>query len=126
MEKYLADSDVIIDLFRGNAKVKEFLDDNVNNVLVSYVSLGEIFQGIKNKVELVKINKVLMPLEIDWGSHEIATSSIALLKRFNLKYGVGFLDCLMAATALDKNYVLVTRNAKHFKFIPKLKIQIIK
>ncbi len=30
-------------------------------------------------------------------------------------YGVGFLDCLIAATAYEKNVPIATLNDKHFK-----------
>ena len=36
-------------------------------------------------------------------------------KNFHLSYGVGFLDCLIAATAYEKNVPIATLNDKHFK-----------
>src|SRR2546429_449874 len=59
---------------------------------------------------------VIPPNEAD------AAASVDLLKGFRLSHGVGWPDCLIAATALRLGWSVVTTNLKHFSPLPNLQV----
>lgn len=120
MNKYLVDTTVLIDHLRGNKKATKFLKQN--KIIVSYVSVAELMQGSRNKKDIQMINSFVRALEVDWGLEGVNRLALDILGKYRLKYGVHFLDALIAATAILGNYILVTANIKYFKNIPNLKI----
>lgn len=46
-----------------------------------------------------------------------------LLKNYSMPHGLREFDSLIAATALAYDLTLVTRNEKHYRFIPDLRLQ---
>lgn len=120
MGKFLVDTTVLIDHLRGNKLATEVLTSE--NITISFVTLAELIQGVRNKIELKIIKELLSELETDWGTEDAAKKAVEILSAFHLKNGVGFIDSLLAATALKNNLVLVSDNIKHFHFIPKLKV----
>lgn len=122
MEKYLLDTCVFIDHFRGRESATRFLLENKMRIVVSSVVVGELIQGVKDKRELNKIIKFLTEFEEIRLDSRITKTGIGLLIKFCLVYGFRFLDALVAATVLEKDLVLVTDNVKHFEFVEGLKI----
>lgn len=124
MNKVLIDTDILIDHLRGQEKAKEYLkgieSGNVKGV-ISVITEAELAAGkstrdmlIRMKVRrLVKIlEKVVVTSEIAWKAGE--------LKR---DYNCRLMDALIAATALNLDLKLVTRNIKHYETITGLEIE---
>lgn len=119
MKKYLIDTNIFIEHFRGNKAATEFLASD-NNLIVSYITMGELLQGARNKQEIEVINKVLHTYEHNLGSSKISSLALALISKYQPKYGLQLMDALIAATALVMNATLVTLNTKDFQFIDDL------
>lgn len=118
MNKYLADTTVLIEHLRGNPKAKQFLEKY--NPSVSTVTLAELIQGSRDKKELAMTAKLYMSfseLPID---KKISHKALDLLQNFHLSHGLLFLDALIAATAIENKVILVTGNIKHFKYVEEL------
>ena len=49
-----------------------------------------------------------------WIDESISQTAFDFYKHFHLSHGVGFLDCLIAATAHSHGYRLATLNLRHF------------
>jgi len=120
MKKYLVDTCILVDHLRNNAKATEFLRQE--NLVISAVTVAELLQGARNLKEQQLIEVLTNQFEINWFSSLIGRQAIQLLGKYFLKYGLHFLDALIAATALIENLIVVTHNTKHFRFIKKLKI----
>ena len=119
MNKYLADTTVLVEMFRGNSLAKKFLE---NLPEISKVTLVELIQGCQNQEELGIVEKgcgLLPQIKIDG---VISDMAIELLRKYNLSHGLIFLDALIAATCIIREKVLVTENIKDFRFIPSLKV----
>ena len=119
MSKYLADTTVVIEMLRGNLSAKNFLE---NRPAISAVTAAELIQGVKNKQDLLIVEKTLTllpPVTIDT---TISQTALELLKHYHLSHGLLFLDALIAATAIVKKLTLVTANLKDFKYIEKLQL----
>lgn len=120
MKKYLVDTTVFIDHLRNKPWATAFL--NNEDLAISAVSIAELFQGARNKSELIMIQKLVDQFEVNWGSVQINRLAIQLIKQYFLKNNLKFLDALIAATALKSNLILATDNMKHFEFITGLKV----
>jgi predicted nucleic acid-binding protein len=57
MAEYLADTNIFIAIFKGDAKVKSLIE-NSDSAINTIVYL-ELIQGAKNKAEVTKIEKYL-------------------------------------------------------------------
>ena len=47
-----------------------------------------------------------------------------LLKQFSRSHGLRVFDSLIAAAAIEEDRTLLTRNEKHFRMIPDLKLEV--
>lgn len=123
---YLLDTDVIIDhLRRKNPLQEEVLDGGA----MSIISLGELIYGAYKSVypqkSLVTLREGLQILDLQL--IDISEPIIAEFGRMKAdleKKGkrLDDFDLLIAATALENNLMLVSRNTDHFKRIKGLKL----
>ena len=121
MALYLADTNIVINHFRGDELATNFLSEE--NVLISYISKAELIRGVKDKKTLKELLNTVKDFEIDWGSEMIGKASIKIMVDNQLKQGMGIMDSIIAATALVNDYILVTENIRHFRGIEDLQIQ---
>jgi len=122
MKKYLVDTSVFIDHFRGNAQATEFLKEIDGQIMVAGTTIGELLQGVRNKKEQTVVNKLFSLVDISWCTPQIEQLAHDLLSSYYLKFGITYFDCLIVAHALEGEFQLVTNNIKHFKKIPGLNV----
>ena len=130
--KYLLDTCVLSESRRGSVdkNLKAWLTEVPDEALfISVLTLGEIRYGI----EKLKEEKRRIQLTL-WLEHELATwfGSRVLPLDVEIADRWGYMrayhrtlpaiDSLLAATALARHLILVTRNTKDFKSIDGLKI----
>jgi predicted nucleic acid-binding protein len=114
MNMFLTDTDVLIDFLRGNEKAIEFISENSENILVSTITVTELYAGLRNENEMNELDSFLGLFQIISIDAEIAKNA-GLLKREYLKsHNLGIADCLIAASAIVSNAKLKTLNVKHF------------
>jgi len=56
-----------------------------------------------------------------WLDQDIVQEASDLYRRVYLGHGIGFQDCLIAATAIRRKYRVATLNLKHFKIFSNIK-----
>ena len=125
---YLVDSDWMIDGLSGRRRTLAFLEEHRDEGLgVSLVSLGELYEGAYGSPEpeahLVSLERFLalftvVPLSDETMQH-FGRLRALLRQQGNL---IPDLDLLIAATALEHDLVLLTRNRRHFKRIPGIQL----
>lgn len=123
---YLVDTDWIIDGLSGRPEALDVLEEQRDEGLgVSIVSLGEVYEGAYSNpqpaVHLASFQEFLalftvLPLTNETMQH-FARLRALLRRQGNL---IPYLDLLIAATALEHELVLLTRNRRHFERIPEL------
>jgi len=108
--------------------IHKFKQFDVGEIGVSTITVSELQYGVvksKNrKLNKQRVEEFLTPLEII-PYDEIAANIYGDI-RYNLdKRGepIGPLDLLIAAHALSRNFVLITKNEKEFKRVKNLKIE---
>jgi tRNA(fMet)-specific endonuclease VapC len=124
----LLDTDICIELLRGNKKVLKRRAAFPGEVAISFVAVGELFYGARNSA-FPQENELLVEKFIL--TVPIVQTDLPILKRFGeLKAGLKRnnrllpdADIFVAAVALEKAEALVTGNTKHFERIEGLRIE---
>lgn len=121
--KYLLDSNILIDYFRGFKPVVDFINqlvesDNIS-IAISGITELEIHAGKSMDKPDVrqKVIELITQMKIFSVSRNILQQSGQLCRMINMQP----VDAIIAITAIKNNHVLVTRNLKHFQGIDELK-----
>lgn len=128
------DTTFLIDVLRGRALVEQLekqLPLQKNMITVASPSVMELVKGLHlaatalrvTKRELSRITEIISSLEVlslDKDSAVLAGEIEAFL--VNAGATIDLEDIMIAAIAIKNDESLVTRNAKHFKRIPRLKV----
>lgn len=123
--RYLIDSDVIIDVLRGNDYIINAfrkLKKDDSSIYYSPVSKAEVFAGAfeKEKDNIEMFFNQMVCLEI---TETIGEKAGDYLSQYRKSHNTGLGDALLAATAWQYDLLLVTQNAKHY---PMSEINILK
>jgi predicted nucleic acid-binding protein len=120
----LVDTDVLIWHLRGNPQAARWLD-RLQPLTISSVSYLEVLQGMRNKSELVAVQKMLHQRKADVRpiTEAITRRATVLMETMTLSHGLQMGDALIAATALEHGLPVLTGNVKHFAAIPGLIIE---
>ena len=119
----IVDTDVLIWYLRGNEQAQSVLTQNLP-FSISVVTQMELLQGMRSKREL----KILQQQWQKWSvsilhiTPEISTRAMFYVQSYALSHGMQMADALIAATALQTGYRLLTANTKHYRFIPEIEI----
>jgi tRNA(fMet)-specific endonuclease VapC len=128
--KFLLDTDTCVHVLRGNKKViKNLLLNSSDDVAISSITHYELLVGVmkctksRQAAEREKVSTFISQL------HEIPftneTALIAASIRAELEsqgLGIGAMDTLIAATAIEAGLILVTGNAREFSRVSELKL----
>lgn len=121
---YLVDTDVLIDVSRNNDAAIDFLDQLDDFWLVSIITAMELMVGARNQREVFEIDQLVRAYSVIPLATELGNSAYRLLKRYAKSHGLRVFDSLIAATALEEDLTLVTKNKKHFQMITSLKLEV--
>jgi predicted nucleic acid-binding protein len=120
----LVDTDVLIWHLRGYPQATRRLDQ-LPNLTISAVTYLELLQGMRNKAELVAVQKMLqrrqtLTLPI---TEAITRHATELMEALTLSHRLQMGDALIAATALKHGMPVLTGNVKHFAAVPALQFE---
>ena len=117
MAKYLIDTDVMVDVSRGNAGAAGLID-SLDGVTLSILTAHELIVGARNQREALAIDSLVQayPVQAEIGA-EITRLAYDLLKSYAKSHGLRTFDALIAATAINGGLTLVSRNRMHFAII---------
>ena len=118
------DTDVLIDAMHGIPNAITFLDEQQEvGIQVSIISAMELVAGCRNKVEITELEKFLKKITCLPVTATASKIAYQLVKSFYHSHGLHLPDALIAATALESDLTLYTRNTRHFRVIPQLIIR---
>jgi predicted nucleic acid-binding protein len=109
----LVDTDVFIDHLRGARRIQP----GRNRIFYSVVTRCELFAG--REVEEETVQRLLEPFEEVQVDRPVAERA----GRMRRSGGLRTPDALIAATALERQFVLVTRNTRDFQSARGLKLR---
>ena len=119
----LCDTNIIIELYKGNENIiSELKKIGTENISVSIVTSAELIYGAINKKELNIIRKDLESLHQINIDEQICEIFIDLMLNYSLSHKISIPDAMIAATAIAGNLPLFTLNIKDFKYIENIKL----
>jgi predicted nucleic acid-binding protein len=121
---FLVDSNVLIDVSRGNAGAIQYVDGLAEPWALSQVTAMELIVGARDKRDLATIDGFLSLYPVIPLSDSIGTEAYRLLKTYAKSHGLHVFDSLVAATAMEKALTLVTLNRKHYQMIEALQLEV--
>jgi len=116
------DTDILIDFGLDR-------DDAVNTMAVleknyllttSVITAMELYSGCRSKKDIKKVEELIADLHIRLVSKSISERAYDLMKKFRSSHGVEINDMLIAATAIETGAKMISKNQKHYQFIPGL------
>jgi tRNA(fMet)-specific endonuclease VapC len=129
MNRYLLDTDWVVDILNGQEKaIHTALELVPAGLAVSIISYGELYEGAAFAHDP---EPALAGLRSFLKGKAILPLTTAIMERFAqirgslpkpVRQQIGDLDILIAATCLAHNLTLLTRNLKDFQKIPHLKL----
>jgi tRNA(fMet)-specific endonuclease VapC len=119
--KFLADTNIVIDLFKGDIRAIAFFEDQEKNIFIPATAIGELYLGAYRsghpakhlkEVEGFILQCAVLPVEI------ITAKYYGILKAGLLKKGkpIPENDMWIAASAMQHDLQLIARDS-HFKEI---------
>jgi len=120
----LFDTDILIWIFRGNARAANLIDGQDDRRL-SVISYMELIQGARDKREMKTIKGFLSDLgfQLIPLNENIGHRAAIYMEEYGLNAGMRMADALIAATAVEGGLVLCTGDRKHYKTINDLDLK---
>ena len=84
----------------------------------------EFLIGSRNKIDLLRAQKVLSRCEVVTPNASDTQLAIQLVESFALTTGMSLPDYLIAAQAINAGETLFSFNLKHFSVLPNLDVQV--
>ncbi len=119
----LLDTNIIIELFKENKTVLSKIEEiGASNVIISKITILEMYVGAIDKRELNQIKKYLAKFPSADVTNDVINLSVDLIEEYYLSHSLYINDAIIASTCLENNYKLYTLNVKDFKFIRNLEL----
>ena len=126
---FLLDTDTLVFLLCGNAKVAEaFATHNSSPKALSVISYGELLYGAYKSAKPVENAAKVHRLGTLFPVVDVSTAVMETFSRIRAdmdKHGkrVDDFDLLIASTAIHLSYTLITNNEQHFRYVPGLPVE---
>jgi len=120
----IIDTNVLIDYLRGIFEAKNSLKqlEQESSVAISVITKMELIIGCGNKAELQSIERFLSRFQLIELNKYISKSVTKLLNLYHLSHGLLIADALIAATAIQLDLPLFSKNQGDYRFIKGLKL----
>ena len=122
MNRFLFDTDVIIDYLRGNKPAIEYFETIEGEFHLSAITIAELYTGVKGEEERNQLEYFLSLFDIIPVSKEIATEGGQMRRKWHKSHGTGLADALIAATATTNSLSLISLNKKHYGMLEVLHV----
>ena len=119
------DTDMLIGVARRTPRALAFWQRAEAHSLMtcSVMSVFELLGGCRSLREQREIFRDLLRVDIIQVETGDSRTAMQWYRSFHLSQGIGFIDCFIAAAAARLDCVLHTRNTKHFRTIPGLRLK---
>ena len=115
------DTCILVDFLRGKDEAVALLRGLELRPSVSSLTLAELWAGAKGQKEARLLESFAEHLEVVPLTKSIAIAGGKYRRKYGRSHGVGIVDALIGATALEEKLKLLTRNLKHFPMLSGLK-----
>ncbi|MFD1470012.1 type II toxin-antitoxin system VapC family toxin [Hymenobacter caeli] len=123
----LLDSDVLIDVLRKDVLAATLLTalGSAAPLGISIVSRMETIRGYRNFEVQQQAEKLLRRFQVIALDGDISRRADELINRYYLGRNLGIADALIAATAIEYDLPLLSKNQRDFHFLDKSGLQLL-
>ena len=119
----LCDTNILISAFSGRKDTIEQLEKiGLDNIVLSSVTVMELYQGMTNKRELLAMKKNINSYNVIQINEDTSKKAIELMNLYNLSHNLQIADALIGASAIIYELDFYTYNLKDFQFMPNIKL----
>ncbi len=122
MEKVVLDTNILIEILKGNEKIVNFIQNLKAKLFISSISKMELFYGARNKSELKKLEDFTNLFHILEINEQISHHATSLIKQYSKSHNLNIPDALIASTCIFYKSALYTLNLKDFRYIDELNL----
>jgi predicted nucleic acid-binding protein len=116
MAAAIIETTIIVDLLRYHPPATGWYADQINVIMdIHPIIWMESIQGGANKIERLRAARLLKQFEMIRLTEADQDWAMERQMRYQLQYGVGLLDCLIASVSHRLQIPLYTHNLKHFQ-----------
>lgn len=119
--KFLVDSDVLVDFLRGEEKAVIYIKKHARKIIISAISAAELYAGVRENEERQELDEFVELFPILPVTLEIARIGGLYKRDFFKSHNLSLADAIIAATAKTHEADLKTLNTKHFPMLKGLK-----
>ena len=121
-ERWLIDTDVIIDHLRGIPDAQDFLENVMgkSDCFLSTITIAELYVGVREGKERKILDQFINEFQVATIDAKTAQQSGIYRRDYGKSHGVGLADAIIAATAMIMDLSLVTLNKKHYPMLKKI------
>jgi predicted nucleic acid-binding protein len=121
-QQVVIDTDVLIDfgLDIGVAVDTMSILDGNYQLTISVITAMELYSGCRSMRDIKNVEALITDLRIQFVSKSISERAFELMKKFRSSHGVEINDMLIAASAMETGAKMISKNQKHYQFLPGL------
>lgn len=112
--RYLIDTDVLVEYLRGSPRAIRYLERLEGELLLSAITVAELFSGVRGEGEETALEQFLQVFEVLPVGQDLARRGGLYRRDYGRTHGTGLADALIAASAEAAGAVLVTFNRRHY------------
>jgi len=113
-ERYLLDTDIIIEYLRGQRKAVAYLEALEGALYLSAITVAELFSGVKGEEEEQALEQFMLAFQVVDIDDRVAKKGGLYRREYLRSHSTGLADALIAASAESIGALLVTFNARHY------------
>ena len=117
----LLDTNILIEVLRGNEQAKDLITAQTSPPSISVVSVVELHAGYKSRREELAGERLLGQSSVLSLTVDIAKRASVFSRLYQHSHGLDDMDAIIAATAEHHGLRLATLNVRHFPMFPRLK-----
>ena len=120
----IVDTDILIDFGLDKPDAVQTMAKLEENyiITVSVITAMELYAGCRSKKDLKKVEELLSGINIELVTKAVSEKAFELMKMFRSSHGVEINDMLIAATVMALEVKLISKNQKHYTFLPGLEL----
>lgn len=118
------DTDILIDfgLDKKDAVESMSILEEYDELTISVITAMKLYSGCRSKLEIKKVEELIADLRIQYVSNSISEKAFELMKKYRSSHGVQINDMLIAATAIIGRAKMISKNQRHYQFLPGLNL----
>lgn len=120
--RLLLDTDVLVEYLRGRPEAADYLEGLTSDLYVSVISVAELFAGVRGDEEERFLKQFLLAFTALPVTEKGARLGGLYRRDYRPSHGTGLADALIAATAEENGFDLVTFNRRRFPMLSEVTV----